>query len=69
MFKLLTPRETGRALGVSVHTLANWRAAGRGPAFLRIGRGRVRYREVDLSAFVAGHLVHPRVVGAAAGTA
>ena len=49
----LTPPETADLLNVAVQTLANWRAAGLGPAFSKLsdGRaGRVRYlrRDVDV---------------------
>ena len=36
---------------ISVRTLAKWRSAGRGPAFLKIG-GRVRYAVRDVERWV-----------------
>lgn len=33
----LTPRELADRWGLSQHTLANWRASGKGPPFVRIG--------------------------------
>jgi len=45
--ELLTRAHVARLLGVSAHTLACWRSAGRGPAVVKFGAGRssaVRYR-------------------------
>lgn len=46
-------REIAERLRISVSTLRNWRAAKRGPAFLKIGRRAVRYRWCDVEAFLA----------------
>lgn len=54
---MLTSRELAKRWGRSPHTLENWRAMGRGPAFQRISsRGEqggrlVRYRLDDVEAF------------------
>ena len=51
----LNPSETGRYLGgVTTKTLANWRASGKGPAFIRYGEvgSRVAYLVSDLDAFM-----------------
>jgi len=40
--KLLSPSTLAAELDVSEHTLANWRAAGTGPAYARVG-GLVRF--------------------------
>ena len=40
--EVLTPKEAAAALKVRVTTLSNWRVAGRGPQFTRVGRS-VRY--------------------------
>ncbi|MBL8273004.1 MAG: helix-turn-helix domain-containing protein [Xanthomonadales bacterium] len=45
-------------LGVAAGTLQNWRAAGRGPAFVTIGR-RVMYRTADLDAFIVDRPIKP----------
>jgi predicted site-specific integrase-resolvase len=45
--RLFTERQAAQILGVSVKTLQTWRWAGRGPAFVKIGR-LVRYDENDL---------------------
>ena len=60
---LLSPHDASEALGVSVQTLANWRSAGRGPAYSRVGERVIRYDAEDLAAFVAAGRVTP---GAAA---
>ena len=44
--KLLTPAEVARMLRKSEHTLANWRAIGKGPRYANIGG--IVYRERDV---------------------
>lgn len=46
----LTLDDIGEILGVSVHTLRKWRAAGRFPAVAKLPNGslRVRARDLDL---------------------
>lgn len=39
-------------LGVSVRTLEDWRAKGKGPKYVRIGHG-IRYEVSELNAFIA----------------
>ena len=55
---LLKPAEAARYLGVHLRTLRQWKANGGGPAVCRLEAGTVRYRLVDLEAYVAAH-VHP----------
>lgn len=46
--------DDGRAaeiLGIARQTLRNWRLAGLGPRWLRIGPRSVRYRMADVEAF------------------
>ncbi len=45
-------REAAEWLQIDVGTLANWRAQGKGPAFVKLGRG-VRYRLDDLETWVS----------------
>jgi hypothetical protein len=51
MNDLLTPAEAASHLGgsapLSQQTLAQWRSADTGPAYLKVG-GQVRYRRADL---------------------
>lgn len=56
--RLLSPEVVARRLGVAVHTLANWRASGKGPPFIKIERS-IRYRESD----VVGWLTRNRTDG------
>jgi len=49
---LANEREAADALGISAATLAKWRALGKGPPFLKIGR-RVLYDASDLRAYLA----------------
>lgn len=50
--EVLTPEEAAAALKVHVGTLGNWRTAGGGPQFTRVGR-HVRYTKNDLAAYLA----------------
>lgn len=52
----LTPVELAERWGVPVTTLAAWRYAGKGPAYLKLG-GAVRYRLEDVEAYESKHLV------------
>jgi excisionase family DNA binding protein len=58
---LLRPGDVSKLLGVPVSTLANWRSAGQGPPYLRVGR-HVRYRRADVEAWVAGRVQDPEAV-------
>lgn len=48
MPNFILPAAAATALGVAEKTLTNWRRAGRGPDYVRIENGRVRYTEEDL---------------------
>ncbi|MEU0218940.1 helix-turn-helix domain-containing protein [Streptomyces sp. NPDC006265] len=51
----LSPRQVADELGVSTRTLANWRWAGVGPRYTKLGDGRtspVRYRRADVDAWL-----------------
>lgn len=52
---LLSPADVSRVLGVPTSTLASWRWAGTGPAYLRVGR-HVRYRAADLDSWIEGQV-------------
>jgi hypothetical protein len=52
MSPLLTGREAAAILRCSVSSLNKWRVTGLGPRFVRVG-SRVRYRRVDLAAYLA----------------
>jgi hypothetical protein len=63
---LLTPPQAAAHLSVSVGTLANWRTAGKGPSFVRLGsspKAAIRYRKSALERFAADN---PRVIEPAA---
>lgn len=51
--ELLTTRQTAEWLDVSHRTLENFRIAGRGPKYVKIGRC-VRYRARDLKEWLEG---------------
>ena len=48
---LLSSPDVAKLLDVSERTLEFWRYAGKGPAYVRVGR-RVRYRPADVEAFL-----------------
>jgi hypothetical protein len=48
----LSEAEAGAFLGVSPHSLRDWRSRGVGPPFIKAGR-RVVYRRADLEAYQA----------------
>lgn len=54
------PREAAKYIGVEPKTLANWRALGRGPAYVCISSRKVVYRLQDLE----DYLLERRVGGA-----
>ena len=56
MLRLLTQREAAAVLCLSERTLERLRVTGAGPRFVRAGRS-VRYREVDLEAWIAARVV------------
>lgn len=53
------PNETARYLGVAMGTLANWRASGKGPPYVRLEGGNVVYLREDLEAYRASQRVVP----------
>lgn len=58
---LFRPADVAQLLGVPTATLANWRCAGKGPPFLKVGR-HVRYRRGDVEAWIASRVAQPGVV-------
>ncbi|MEO0559666.1 MAG: helix-turn-helix domain-containing protein [Bacteroidota bacterium] len=54
---LLTEFDAANTLSLSPGTLRSWRARGKGPVFVRLGR-RIAYRLEDLEAFVRAGLTH-----------
>ncbi|SMY07242.1 Helix-turn-helix domain protein [Flavimaricola marinus] len=52
--ELLNTKLAARQLSVSPQTLEKWRSQNRGPRFVKVGGTAVRYRSVDLDAFVDG---------------
>jgi hypothetical protein len=63
MTALLSQRDTARRLNVSVRTLERWRVNGGGPPFVKYGR-KVGYRDPDLEAWLAAHVVPNTSMGA-----
>lgn len=55
---MIDTNQAAAYLGLAAKTLANWRASRRGPAYVRIGNV-VSYRQQDLDAFIAEHLIKP----------
>ena len=46
--KIYTPKEVADRWGIKTSTLADWRYKGIGPAFIKLGKRAVRYRESDV---------------------
>lgn len=57
--EMLPPQEAAKILNVAHNTLRFWRHERRGPAFVRIGERLIRYRRVDLEAWVERHRCDP----------
>jgi predicted DNA-binding transcriptional regulator AlpA len=57
MRPLLTQREAAQSLSLSVRTLERLRCTGTGPAFVRLTRGRIAYRQADLEEWIANRVV------------
>jgi predicted DNA-binding transcriptional regulator AlpA len=55
----LTPIKAARYLGISEASLRFWRSEGRGPRFYRAGKKLIRYRRVDLDAWIDERLISP----------
>lgn len=52
----LDTRQASELTGIAVNTLECWRRDGVGPAYVKLGR-LVKYRRIDLDAFMEGRLV------------
>lgn len=60
---LLDTAEAAKRLDVKPQTLKDWRHAGRGPRYIKLGRS-VRYDPADIDAYVDAHRVTPpRMIG------
>ena len=51
---LLDEVEAAEYFNIDRRTLSNWRSAGKGPRFIRVGERMIRYRLSDLEDFIAG---------------
>jgi hypothetical protein len=56
--RLLDAEQTAKKLNRTTYTLARWRRLRKGPRYVRFSAtGGVLYREEDIDAFIAKHLV------------
>jgi predicted DNA-binding transcriptional regulator AlpA len=55
----LDPRQAARYLGVSEGVLRLWRSDSKGPRFFKAGLRLVRYRRIDLDAWIEARLSEP----------
>jgi predicted DNA-binding transcriptional regulator AlpA len=55
--RLLTAEDVAQITSLSVETLAQWRSQRRGIPFVKISRNCVRYRQVDLDAWLSERIV------------
>jgi hypothetical protein len=56
MKQRLTEDQLAQVWGISPRTLQDWRTKGLGPAYIRIGRNTVLYRQEDVEAYEASKL-------------
>lgn len=52
--ELMTPDAVARVFGVTRQTLGNWRKQGKGPEYIRLPSGIIRYRRASVEALLAG---------------
>ncbi len=52
MHEYLNPAQAGHVAGMATSTLANRRALGLPPAYLKLPNGLIRYRYADLVAWI-----------------
>ncbi|RMH75397.1 MAG: DNA-binding protein [Calditrichaeota bacterium] len=57
--RFMTPREVEQKYGIARQTLANWRAAGRGPAYIKVSRRKVLYPVSELNKWLIERMVIP----------
>lgn len=57
---LLTEKEASALLGLSPITLSNWRGAGKGPRYRKLGARAVRYLRADILAYIEAGTVETR---------
>lgn len=57
-----TPDSVARYIKRPEKTLTNWRHLGRGPRYLKLEGGQVRYRRSDVDAWLASSEHDPRAV-------
>ncbi len=55
--RYLTTKQAARYVGFSFKTLETWRTTGRGPEFLRLENGHIRYELRELDAWL--HINRP----------
>lgn len=58
---VLTEAKAARYLGISGAALRLWRSEGRGPRHFRAGEKLVRYRRIDLDAWIEARLSVPAI--------
>jgi hypothetical protein len=57
--ELKDPKQAAAHIRSTESTLANWRCAGRGPKYIKLG-GKVLYRRTDLDAFLEACIRDPQ---------
>jgi len=53
----LTAKEVSEQYGFAYSTLANWRAKGVGPAFMKRGNKLIRYSVADIESWLQSHRI------------
>ncbi|MGA2055632.1 MAG: helix-turn-helix domain-containing protein [Bradyrhizobium sp.] len=63
MTELMTQEEVSALFDITTPVLANWRCAGKGPRYVKLG-GRVKYRKADVEEFINGSVRQSTTVAA-----
>lgn len=65
MSSLISQHQAAAFLGISHKTLVNWRFQSRGPAYVKLGKGKtakIAYLQEDLEKFVQDNRIEPVLV-------
>jgi predicted DNA-binding transcriptional regulator AlpA len=64
--ELIDEKQVSTEHNINLHTLRKWRCKNRGPRFIKLSRGIVRYRRRDVAAWLASRPSGGEQVAAAA---
>lgn len=61
--ELLTTDEVAELIRVDISTLKRWRAAGKGPSYIRIGEDKILYRRATIETWLDERTVRTTTKG------